>query len=114
MSLYSTAVIILHPQSKMSSAPTYLELIQLLNESESAAIDPCNVHSTAEILTTRFSERYPHIKIGRPGRFLETVRRIDGPIKSDRLKGTSRRSYLKRKWTPRTRNTVSQCKGIAN
>ena len=84
------------------AAPTYQELIGMLNKTESEASD--GAVSVAELLTTKFGHRYPHIKIGRPGRFLETVRRIAGPVKHQRLKGSVRRSYLKRRWTPRTRN----------
>ena len=95
------------------SLPTYKELIQLLRVAESLTLDDQHsVSSTAEVLTTRFSGLYPHIKIGRPGRFLETVGRIDGPIRNGRLKGSPQRSYLKRQWAPRTRNTTAQCKGI--
>ena len=57
--------------------------------------------SVAELLTAKFAHRFPHIRIGRPSRFLETVRRIAGPIKLQWLKGSARRSYLKCRWTPR-------------
>ena len=97
------------------STPTYRELIKLLNKAETAASSrQPGVLSTAELLTTQFSRLYPHIKIGRPGRFLETVRRIDGPIRNGKLKGTCRQSYLKRRWTPRTRNPGTQCEGMYN
>ena len=87
------------------AAPTYQELISLLNKAESESAG--GAVSVAELLTAKFGHRYPHIRIGRPGRFLETVRRIAGPIKHQRLKGSARRSYLKRRWTPRTRNVTS-------
>ena len=92
-------------KSKMSG-PTYKELIELLDEVESLDLGPSR--STAEVLTSRFCDSYPLIKIGRPRRFLETVQRISGPIKNGKLKGSSRRSYLKRQWIPRTRNTLAQ------
>ena len=85
--------------------PTYKDLIQLLDEAER---DGEGTKSTAELLTCRFCDLYPHVKIGRPSRFLETVRRINGPIKNGRLKGSSRKSYLKRRWTPRVRNTSAK------
>ena len=37
--------------------------------------------SVAETLAARFSRCFPHIEVLRPGRFLETVRMIAGPIK---------------------------------
>ncbi len=86
------------------SAPTYQELIGLLTEVEGVVLCQHGALSTAELLTTRFSELYPHIKIGRPGRFLETVRRIEGPIRNGKLKGSPQKLYLERQWTPRTRN----------
>ena len=62
--------------------PTYKELIQLLEQAE--AHEGAQL-STAELLTANFSQLYPHIKIGRLGRFLETVRRINGLIESGRF-----------------------------
>ena len=94
-------------KSKMSG-PTYKELIELLDEVESLDLGPSR--STAEVLASRFCDSYPLIKIGRPGRFLETVQRISGPIKNGKLKRTSRKSYLKTRWTPRTRNIRAQGK----
>ena len=91
------------------SHPTYSELIQLLSEAER---DQSDLQSVAELLAGRFCDLCPHIKISRPGRFLETVRRIAGPIRSGRLKGDSRKSYLERHWIPRTRNIASQ--GMCN
>ena len=95
------------------SAPTYKELIQLLNEAESVTSSHHSVLSTAEVLTMNFSHLYPHIEIGRPGRFLETVRRINSPVRSCTWKGTtSKQSYLKRLWSPKIRNTKSQYEGM--
>ena len=84
------------------ATPTYQQLIGMLNKAESEAADGAALVS--ELLAAKFSRRFPHIRLGRPGRFLETVRRIAGPIDNQRLKGSARRSYLKRQWTPRTRN----------
>jgi hypothetical protein len=94
---YSSALIM--------SKPSYKDLIQLLSAAER---DQGNVRSTAELLTARFRDLYPHINISRPARFLETVRRIDGPIRSGRLKGFSRELYLERHWTPRVRNKAAK------
>lgn len=87
------------------SRPTYQELIQLLNEAER---DQSDVQSTAELLAARFRDLYPHISICRPGRFLETVGLIAGPIRNGKLKEPSCESYLKKHWIPRTRNTGTQ------
>ena len=87
------------------SQPTYKKLIKLLSEAEK---DQSDVQSTAELLAARIRDLYPHISISRPGRFLETVRRIAGPIRNGKLKGPSNKSYLKRHWIPRTRNAVTQ------
>ena len=84
------------------ATPTYQQLIGMLDKAESEAAG--GAVSVAELLCSKFSHRFPHIRVGRPGRFLETVRRIAGPIKCQRLKGSARRSYLKRRWAPRTRN----------
>ena len=77
------------------SAPTYKELIQLVNEAESVTSSHHGVLSTAEVLTMNFSHLYPHIKIGRPGR----------------LKGCCQKPYLKRVWLPRIRNENIQSEG---
>ena len=76
----------------------------VLSKAESEAGD--SAASVAELLAAKFSRRFPHIRVGRPGRFLETVRRIAGPIKHQRLNGSACRSYLKHRWTPRTRSTT--------
>ena len=61
------------------AALTYQELIGMLTKAEGEAAD--GAVSVAELLTIKFSHRYPHIQIARrPGRFLETVRRIAGPV----------------------------------
>ncbi len=54
--------------------PTYKELLELLEQAEAHVGTQL---STAELLTAKFSELYPNIKVGRPGRFLETVGRIN-------------------------------------
>jgi len=87
------------------SQPTYKELIELLNEAER---DQSDVQSTAELLAARFCDRYPHISVSRPGRLLDSVQRIAGPIQNGKLKGPSRKLYLKRHWSPRIRNTGTQ------
>ena len=90
-------------------SPTYQQLIDLLAEAESISSHPQCVLSTAEILTTNFSHLFPHIKIGRPGRFLETVRRINSPLTKAVWTGeVTKQTYLKRSWIPRTRNTSSE------
>ena len=89
------------------ATPTYQQLIGMLSKAEREASD--GGVSVAELLTAKFSHCFPHIRVGRPGRFLETVR-IAGPMKLQRLKGSARRSYLKRRWAPRNRNVT--CVGM--
>ena len=79
------------------TAPTYQDLIDLLDEAE------VSEKSTAEVLATMFCEAYPHIPISRPARLLETARRIAGPIRKGGMTGSAH--YLKRTWTPRIRNS---------
>ena len=68
------------------SSSMYQQLIDLLTEAE-----------------------FPHIKIERLGRFLETVRCINSPlIKAVWTGKVSKQTYLKRLWVPRTRNTSSE------
>lgn len=87
--------------------PTYKDLVELLDEAER------DDNPTAEVLAAMFCEAYPHIPVGRPRRLLETVRRIDGPIRNGKLKGSARTLYLERTWTPRIRNKAPN-KGIPN
>ena len=95
----------------MEKFPTYQELIELLNGAESVTEGAL---STAELVAEEFRQRYPHVYIGRPGRFLETIRRISGPIINQRLNASSMKSYLKRQWKPRIRNVTTQCQGTAS
>ena len=81
--------------------PTYKDLLDLLEQAESQTGSHL---STAELLTVKFSERYPHIAVSRPGCFLDTVKRITAPLVSGRLQGDEKEEYLKREWTPRIRN----------
>ena len=71
--------------------PTYKDLLDLLEQAESQTGSHL---STAELLTIKFSESYPHITISRPSRFLETVRRITTPIVNGRLQGDEKEEYL--------------------
>ena len=50
----------------------------MLSKAESEAGD--GAASVSELLAAKFSHRFPRIRVGRPGRFLETVRRIADPI----------------------------------
>ena len=91
-----------------SSAPTYGELLKMLENAERLALE--GDRSTAKLLVAELHCQYPHIPISRPGRFPDTVRRIVAPMQQSRgmLKGTSLKSYLKRTWTPRLRNIKKQ------
>ena len=55
--------------------PTYGELIDLLSAAEQQH-QSINSSSLSEILVANFKTLYPNISIGRPDRFLDTVRRI--------------------------------------
>ena len=64
----------------------------------------------AELLEATFHCNYPHIQISRPSRFFNTVKRIAAPTRPSaighrKLNGSPLRSYLKRHWKPRIRNT---------
>ena len=88
------------------SVPTYQELIELLNQAEKDTTDPRSVFSTAEVLTTAFVQRYPHIRISRPGRFLETVHRISSPLRHRKWTAKlTKEDYLKQEWSPRIRSS---------
>ena len=89
-----------------SQKPTYGELIQLLGDAEKSAKN--TGQCVSELLCFHFQKLYPHIPIGRPGRFYDTVQRVAAPTRpSSRnpLCGSPLRSYLKRSWSPRIRNT---------
>lgn len=86
--------------------PSYGELIDLLSdaEQESKELAP-------EILFDKFRQRYPHVSVGRPARFFNTVTRIAAPtrpslIAPPKLCGSPLSSYRKRDWIPRIRNTA--------
>lgn len=62
------------------------------------------------VLCAKFKELYPHICIGRPRRFFETVQRIVAPVRPSSLGTVSITdsasvTYRKRKWLPHSRNT---------
>ena len=96
-----------------NNGPTYEELFKMMTKVERTALH--TKESTAKLLKDELSHHYPHITISRPGRFLDTVRRITAPIQHSRiLKGTSLQSYLKRQWSPRIRNMNVQCMCIYN
>ena len=101
-----------HSGSQMAAycepACTYGELIRMLCEAEADAVE--NEKSESYMLTSKFSLKYPHIPISRPRRFYDTVKRIAAPTRPSaigeaRLSGSPLRSYLKRHWAPRIRNT---------
>ena len=90
--------------------PTYGELIELLTISDEKSTNECL--PLCEVLAANFSGRYPAIYIGRANRFLDTVQRIAAPTKQStggrsKLEGDSLRSYMKRTWKPRIRNTTA-------
>ena len=99
--------------------PTYGELIDMLKISEKKAETLSN-SCVAELLTAEFRHKFPQIPINRPGRFLDTVRRLEAPTRLSslgkrKLDGSPLTSYLKRRWIPRIRNTCThQHQGMYN
>ena len=89
--------------------PTYGELFLFLEAAELEASQTGNVVSSADILERNFHMEYPAVPISRPGRFLDTVKRLAAATKPSAMKpamaGTPLRSYLQRRWIPRIRNT---------
>ena len=83
------------------AAPTYQELICMLNKAESEAAD--GAVSVAELLTTKFGLLPTH-KNWKTWSFFGDGEKDCWP--SEELKGSARRSYMKRQWTPRTRNMM--------
>ena len=83
--------------------PTYGELIDLFSFIEEE-------HGSNEaMLCAKFKELYPHIEVGRPHRFFDTVQRIVAPsrpsaVSKPPLSGTPLSSYRRRVWKPRIRN----------
>ena len=87
---------------------TYKEIIEVLEKADGATY---STQSTSKLVYQEFTQHHPNIYVGRPSRFLETARRIAGPIKNGKLQGTARESYLKRQWKPRVRNTTTAYQG---
>ena len=95
----------------LSKGPTYGDLLEMLKCAERKA-STIN-ESTAQLLTAELHHKYPNIYVGRPGRFLDAVKRIAAPtlqslIGKGKLEGTPLKSYLKRRWSPRIRTTTIQ------
>ena len=84
-----------------SKAPTYGELIDILVETELQ-----NSSDVADNLVLKFRKLYPDIYIGRPSRFLDTVRKIAAPtfFRGENLKGAKLMAYRNNRWLPRIRN----------
>jgi hypothetical protein len=79
-------------------------LIDLLDDVETTSENGF----VANILSEKFAASYPHIVISRPGRFLDTVRRLAAPTKpsavgKQKLIGSPLTSYRHRQWIPRNR-----------
>ena len=80
-----------------SKPPTYGDLLNILESAERQALEGGD-RSTAKLLAVELHHKFPHIQISRPGRFLDTVKRIAAPIQQSRqvLQGTPLNPYLKR------------------
>ena len=84
-------------------SPTNGELIDLFLKVEKENFND------ESVLCYKFKELCPHISLGRPRRFFDTVQRIVAstrPSSTGRgaLSGSPLVSYRKRKWMPRVRN----------
>ena len=83
---------------------SYGELIDLLSDAEQESME-----HTPELLVDKVKQRYPHVSIGQPARFFDTVTRLAAPtrpslIAPPKLCGSPLSSYRKRDWIPRNRN----------
>lgn len=92
----------------MQEYPSYGDLIDILEAAEIAS-ETDRDKLLADILTEKFTARYPHIPISRPSRFLDTVGRLAAPTKpstvgQQKLTGSALASYRRRNWIPRNRN----------
>ena len=86
------------------AAPTYGDLIDLLQECEDLCGD-CADSSIAETLYSKFTSRHPNISIGRPKRLYDAVMRIVAPTRPS-LRGGSKISgpdlvlHRTKEWIP--------------
>ena len=91
-----------------ADCPSIGELIDLLEAAQIAHKTGSEAKTVAEILTERFTSKYPHIQINRPSRFLDTVNRLAAPTKPSsigeaKLSGSPLAHYRRRQWSPRNR-----------
>ena len=94
-------------------SPSYGELIDLLSDAEQESKE----HAT-ELLASKFHQIYPHVSIGQPARFFDTVTRLAAPTRPSmigppKLCGSPLSSYRRREWIPRIRNPTA-AEGIHN
>ena len=80
--------------------PSYGELIDLLSDAERELKE-----HAPELLCDKVRQRYPHVSIGRPARFFDTVTRLAAPTRPSligppKLCGSPLSSYQKRDWIP--------------
>jgi len=81
--------------------PSYGELIDLLPDAERES----KKHAP-ELLCGKVRQRYPHVSIGRPARFFDTVTRLAAPTRPSligrpKLCESPLSSYWERDWIPR-------------
>ena len=89
--------------------PTYGELLMYLKDAELEATT--RNESVAILLEAKLHSNYPTVYVGRPGRFMDTVRRIAAPTQASsigcrKLEGEALASYIKRTWKPRIRTQL--------
>ena len=85
-------------------SPSYGELIDLLSDAEQESKE-----HAPELLVVKVKQIYPHVSIGRPARFFDTVTRLAAPTRPSvigppKLCGSPLSLYRKREWIPRIRN----------
>ena len=76
----------------------YGELIDVLNDAEQESRE-----HAPKLLYDKVKQRYPHVSIGRPARFFDTISRLAAPTRSSliappKLCGSPLSSYRKRDW----------------
>jgi len=83
--------------------PSYGELIDLLSDAERELKE-----HAPELLCDKVRQRYPHVSIGQPARFFDTVTCLAAPTRPShtgppKLCGSPLSLYRKRDWIPRAR-----------
>lgn len=97
-----------------TECPSIGELVDMLEEAQLAHEIGRKKKSVAEILTERFTSKYPAIRIHRPSHFFDTAMRLAAPTKPSsiggaKLSGSPLAHYRRREWLPRNRCRQGMC-----